>query len=131
MFSHRPAPTAVRHSHDDRDTRRAASPATRSGSGNVGTSRSAPRLNIGVATKQILSGIGHGVPSRTSREGRRRERGDGPAQSSSAAAVAGSAGEKMMGYQQQHPLEQNHETSSATGMMYKCNVTIRKGVVME
>ena len=66
---------------------------------------------MGVATKQILSGIGHGVPSRGSREGRRRERGDGPPQSSTMAATAG--GEKVMG--NQHPLEQNHVTSSAIG----------------
>ena len=56
------------HSHDDRDSRRSVSPASREGSG-VGTSRSAPRLNMGVATKQILSGIGHGV-TQTGREGR-------------------------------------------------------------
>ena len=112
IYSHRPAPTTVCHSHDDRDGRRAASPATRSVGSGVGPSRSAPRLNIGMATKQILSGIGHGIPNRGSREGRRRERGDGPPQSSAMAAAAG--GEVVMG--NQHPLEQNHVTSSAIGM---------------
>ena len=75
------------------------SPASRAGSG-VGTSRSAPRLNMGVATKQILSGIGHGV-TRTGREGRRRERGEGPP-----------SRENVTGSQQ--PPEHNHVSVSGT-----------------
>ena len=66
---------------------------------------------MGVATKQILSGIGHGASSRGSQEGRRREGGDGPPQSSTATVTA--AEEKVVG--NQHPLEQNHVTSSAIG----------------
>ena len=89
----------IRHSHDDRDSRRPVSPASRAGTG-VGTSRSAPRLNMGVVTKQILSGIGHGV-TRTGREGRRRERGEGPP-----------SRENVTGSQQ--PPEQNHVSVSGT-----------------
>ena len=74
---------------------------------------------MGVATKQILSGIGHGVPSRGSREGRRRERGEGPPQFS---VLAAAGGEKIMG--NQHPLEQNHVTSSAIGT-YMYDVTVK------
>lgn len=86
MFNYiicRPVP-AVRHSHDDRDARGPISSSSRTGSG-VASSRSAPRLNLGAATKQILSGIGHGT-ARSGREGRRREKGDSP---SSAEKVTG------------------------------------------
>ena len=93
ILSYRPAPV-VRHTHDDRDPKRSSS-ASRSTTG-IGVSRSAPRLNIGAATKQILSGIGHGA-TRTSREGRRREKGEGQTTMVTAEKVTGN----------QHPLEQN------------------------
>ena len=82
-----------RHHNDDRDTKSSPSSPSRGGSG-IGASRSGPRLNIGAATKQILSGIGHGATQRT-RESRRSERADGAP-----------TGEKVTG--NQHPLEQNH-----------------------
>lgn len=84
---------AFRHCNDDRDTKSSPSSLSRGGSG-IGASRSAPRLNMGMATKQILSGIGHGATQR-SREGRKRERGE-----------AAPTGERTTG--SQHPLEQNH-----------------------
>ena len=111
--SHRPTPTSVHHYHDDRDAKRASSPATRSGSG-IGTSRSAPRLNMGMATKQILSGIGHAVSSRTSREGKRRERDRGEGLLPHPPVVSTTtAGEKAV--ESQYPVEKNHVTPSGLG----------------
>ena len=88
---------AVRVGHDDRESKPSTSPSRTSSGSSVAGSRSAPRLNMGMATKQILSGIGHRGP-RTGRETRRREREGG--------AYGGekTAGSKHQGEQNRVPI---------------------------
>ena len=61
----------------ERDEKVPSTSLSRVGGAGVSSSRSVPRLDMGVATRQILTGIGHSASSRGGREGRRREREGG------------------------------------------------------
>ena len=75
----------------DRDGKVLSTSPSRVGGSGVSSSRSGPRLDLGVATRQILSGIGHSASSRSSsREGRRRER-----EGTGAAVIEKTAGKKL------------------------------------